>query len=98
MPYPLAIPPSRARRQFAMRLAQRKAALESARNTEQDPGLDDDDSGGNGNVSTHVTQEQEEREGHRRFARMFEEIDDSSDEEGEEDGMEVEVVRCPGGV
>lgn len=29
-----------------------------------------------------MTQEQEEREGHQRFARMFEGIDDSSDEEG----------------
>lgn len=44
------------------------------------------------------TQEQEEREGHQRFARMFEGIEDSSDDEsangvGEEDeGVDVGKV------
>lgn len=65
-PPPLQIPPSRARRQFALRLAQRKAQLEATQEQEDDP---------------EPTQEQEEREGHQRFARMFEGIDDSSDDE-----------------
>jgi hypothetical protein len=71
VPPPLQIPPSRARRQFAIRLAQRKAQLESTREQQVDP--EDHDPG--------KTQEQEEREGHQRFARMFEGIDDSSDDE-----------------
>ena len=71
VPPPLQIPPSRARRQFAIRLAQRKAQLDATREKEVDP--DDPDAG--------KTQEQEEREGHQRFARMFEGIDDSSDDE-----------------
>ncbi|KAF1939442.1 hypothetical protein EJ02DRAFT_424839 [Clathrospora elynae] len=96
-PPPLQIPPSRARRQFAMRLAQRKAQLETTREAEEDP----DD------PSAPKTQEQEEREGHQRFARLFSGIDDSSDDEslnsidaGDEDdsmlgrteveGMEIE--------
>ena len=71
IPPPLQIPPSRARRQFALRLAQRKAQLESTNAAEEDP----DD------PSAPKTQEQEEREGHQRFARMFEGIDDSSDDD-----------------
>ena len=71
IPPPLQIPPSRARRQFALRLAQRKAQLESTREAEEDP----DD------PSAPKTQEQEEREGHQRFARMFEGIEDSSDDD-----------------
>ncbi len=85
VPPPLQVQPSRARRQFALRLAQRKAQLESTREQEDDP--EDPDA--------FKTQEQEEREGHQRFARMFEGIDDSSDEEdlgdiegiGEEDDI-----------
>jgi len=76
IPQPLQIPPSRARRQFALRLAQRKAQLESTREQEEDPEStthDDDDPA--------KAIEQEEREGHQRFARMFEGIDDSSDDE-----------------
>ncbi|KAL1794546.1 hypothetical protein ACET3X_007967 [Alternaria dauci] len=72
VPPPLQIPPSRARRQFALRLAQRKAQLESTREAEEDP---DDPS------APEKTQEQEEREGHQRFARMFEGIEDSSDDD-----------------
>ncbi|KAG9193921.1 hypothetical protein G6011_03956 [Alternaria panax] len=67
IPPPLQIPPSRARRQFALRLAQRKAQLESTRDAEDDP--------------EGPSQEQEEREGHQRFARMFEGIEDSSDDD-----------------
>ena len=70
-PPPLQIPPSRARRQFALRLAQRKAQLQSTNAAEEDP----DD------PSAPKTQEQEEREGHQRFARMFEGIEDSSDDD-----------------
>ncbi|CAO2655596.1 Nn.00g043990.m01.CDS01 [Neocucurbitaria sp. VM-36] len=86
VPPPLQVPPSRARRQFALRLAQRKAQLESTREQEDDPeGAD-----------APITQEQEEREGHQRFARMFEGIDDSSDDESlgsiEGGGDEEEVV------
>jgi SIT4-associating protein SAP185/190 len=73
VPPPLQVPPSRARRQFALRLAQRKAQLESTREQEEDPE----------NPGSPKTQEQEEREGHQRFARMFEGIDDSSDDENE---------------
>jgi hypothetical protein len=72
-PAPLALQPSRARRQFALRLAQRKAALENTRD-----GEDDADGG--------KTQEQEEREGRQRFAKMFEGIDDSSEDEDEDEG------------
>ena len=71
IPPPLQIPPSRARRQFALRLAQRKAQLESARDVEEDPN----------DPSAPKTQEEEEREGHQRFARMFEGIEDSSDDD-----------------
>ena len=96
--------PSRARRQFALRLAQRKAELKSTREHEDDP--EDPDA--------PKTQEQEEREGHQRFARMFEGIDDSSDDEslgsvegiGEEDdilgridvGVEKDAVASEGHV
>lgn len=70
---------------------------------------DDDNDGADGDcdASAHMTQEQEEREGHQRFAKMFEEIDNSSDDEGVTEGVEVaawgrevegEVVRWPGGV
>jgi len=45
--------------------------LESTREQEDDP----EDAGAG------KTQEQEEREGHQRFARMFEGIDDSSDDD-----------------
>lgn len=72
-PAPLQIPPSRARRQFALRLAQRKAALESIRDQEVD--LEGDEE----------AQEREVKEGHERFAKMFEGIDDSSsDSDGDE--------------
>ncbi|KAL5444622.1 hypothetical protein PMIN06_008361 [Paraphaeosphaeria minitans] len=74
IPSPLQIPPSRARRQFAMRLAQRKAELESTRDMEDDPDDGPD------------VQEREVREGHERFKRLFEGMD-SSDDEGE--GSEV---------
>ncbi|OAL53950.1 SAPS-domain-containing protein [Pyrenochaeta sp. DS3sAY3a] len=89
VPPPLQIPPSRARRQFALRLAQRKAQLESTREQEEDPeGAD-----------IPITQEQEEREGHQRFARMFEGIDDSSDDESlgsfEGTGDEDEIAVGP---
>jgi SIT4-associating protein SAP185/190 len=53
-------------------LAQRKAQLESTRDQEDDPDHESD---------LAKAQEQEEREGHQRFARMFEGIDDSSDDE-----------------
>ncbi|KAH7562503.1 hypothetical protein BM1_02023 [Bipolaris maydis] len=76
IPQPLQVPPSRARRQFALRLAQRKAQIESARDAEDD--LDDD--------SLPKTQEEEEREGHQRFARMFEGIEDSSDDDSMHSG------------
>lgn len=69
VPPPLQIPPSRARRQFARRLAQRKAELEGKN---IDDGGDHEQSG--------KTQEQEEREGHERFAKMFEDIESDSDD------------------
>jgi SIT4-associating protein SAP185/190 len=56
-----------------LRLAQRKAQLESTREQEDDPESPEANAG--------KTQEQEEREGHQRFARMFEGIEDSSDDE-----------------
>jgi len=74
IPQPLQVAPSRARRQFAMRLAQRRAELESTREQE------DDVEG----VDVRADQEREVKEGHERFARMFEGIDDSSSDE--EDG------------
>jgi SIT4-associating protein SAP185/190 len=52
-----------------MRLAQRKAQLESTREQEEDVEGDEE------------TQEREVKEGHERFARMFEGIEDSSSEE-----------------
>jgi SIT4-associating protein SAP185/190 len=42
MPPPLQIPPSRARRQFAARLAQRKAELEASQKGDDDDDDDDD--------------------------------------------------------
>ncbi|KAF2866877.1 hypothetical protein BDV95DRAFT_611173 [Massariosphaeria phaeospora] len=89
MPPPLQIPPSRARRQFAMRLAQRKAQLENTREQEDD--VDDDGNGGGGGGVDGETQEKEVKEGHERFAKMFEGIESdedegSSDEEGDEEG------------
>lgn len=80
VPPPLQIPPSRARRQFAMRLAQRKAELEGK--------VTDDDSGED---QPEKTQEQEEREGHQRFARMFEDIESDSDD-GSLGSIEDEII------
>lgn len=80
IPPPLQIPPSRARRQFALRLAQRKAEQEG-KNTDEG---DDDD-------QNEKTQEQEEREGHQRFARMFEDIESDSDE-GSLGSIEDEII------
>jgi hypothetical protein len=79
IPPPLQIPPSRARRQFALRLAQRKAELEGKTN---DDGDDDED---------EKTQEQEEREGHQRFAKMFEDIESDSDD-GSLGSIEDDIV------
>ncbi len=80
IPPPLQIAPSRARRQFALRLAQRKAELEGKQNTDSG----DDDQG-------EMTQEQEERAGHQRFAKMFEDIESDSDE-GSLGSIEDEIV------
>ena len=80
IPPPLQILPSRARRQFALRLAQRKAEQEG-KNTDEG---DDDD-------QNEKTQEQEEREGHQRFARMFEDIESDSDE-GSLGSIEDEII------
>ncbi|KAL5118920.1 sporulation-induced protein [Pleosporales sp. CAS-2024a] len=89
VPPPLQIPPSRARRQFALRLAQRKAQLDATREAVEY----DADAAEHGK-----TLEQEEREGHQRFARMFVGADDSSDDESlnsyegagdEDEGREV---------
>ena len=80
IPPPLQIPPSRARRQFALRLAQRKAE-QAGKNTDEG---DDDD-------QNEKTQEQEEREGHQRFARMFEDIESDSDE-GSLGSIEDEII------
>ncbi|PSN60884.1 hypothetical protein BS50DRAFT_159001 [Corynespora cassiicola Philippines] len=73
MPPPLQIPPSRARRQFAMRLAQRKAELEASKEQAEEMEADEE------------TQQKEVKEGHERFAKMFEGIEDdsSSEDEGE---------------
>lgn len=58
-----------------MRLAQRKAQLESTREQEDDVEGDEE------------TQAREVKEGHERFARMFEGIeDDSSDDDDDDDG------------
>lgn len=80
IPPPLQIAPSRARRQFALRLAQRKAELEGKNN----PDAGDED-------QSEMTQEQEEREGHQRFAKMFEDIESDSDE-GSLGSIEDEIV------
>ena len=81
IPPPLQIPPSRARRQFALRLAQRKAELEGSQKNDNDDGDD----------QSEKTQEQEEREGHQRFAKMFEDIESDSDE-GSLGSIEDEIV------
>jgi hypothetical protein len=86
MPPPLQIPPSRARRQFAARLAQRKALLEQSKELGANENNDDED----GQVSEE-TQKKEVKEGHERFAKMFEGIEDSSSEdEGDVADSEVE--------
>lgn len=69
MPPPLQIPPSRARRQFAARLAQRKALLEATREQEDD--VED--------IEEEIRKE--ERANHERFSNIFEEIDDDSSED-----------------
>ena len=82
-------PPSWARRRFAIRLARRKAQLESTREAEEDPGdpsapkktQEPDDPS-----ASRKTQE-EERKGHQRFARMFEGIEDSSDDLSDNDSL-----------
>jgi hypothetical protein len=79
IPAPLQVPPSRARRQFAMRLAQRKAQLESTREQEEDVEGDEE------------TQEREVKEGHERFARMFEGIEDSSSDEDGDDEDDAQI-------
>ncbi|KAF1931446.1 uncharacterized protein M421DRAFT_56603 [Didymella exigua CBS 183.55] len=82
IPPPLQIAPSRARRQFALRLAQRKAELEGKIGDDDDDDDDDD---------SEKTQEQEEREGHQRFAKMFEDIESDSDE-GSLGSIDDEIV------
>lgn len=65
-----------------MRLAQRKAQLESTREQEDDVEGDEE------------TQAREVKEGHERFARMFEGIeDDSSDDDDDDGGGTVDNVR-----
>ncbi|CAI6317966.1 unnamed protein product [Periconia digitata] len=81
-PAPLQIPPSRARRQFAMRLAARKAELESTRDQEGDVEGDEE------------TQEREVKEGHERFARMFEGIDDDSSSDSDDEGAGAGVGKA----
>ncbi|KAF1952558.1 hypothetical protein CC80DRAFT_495337 [Byssothecium circinans] len=63
-----------------MRLAQRKAQLKSTREREDDVEGDEE------------TQEREVKEGHARFARMFEGIEDSSSSGSERDDAEGEEV------
>jgi hypothetical protein len=94
MPPPLQIAPSRARRQFAARLAQRKALLEQSKEL----GANENDDKEDGQVSEE-TQKKEVKEGHERFAKMFEGIEDSSSEdegdiadfEGEEGDKKIDV-------
>lgn len=74
MPPPLQIPPSRARRQFAARLAQRKAELAATKEEEAD---EDEGKGG-----MEVPGERKETEGGaERFSNLFEGIEDTSSEE-----------------
>ncbi|KZM28487.1 sporulation-induced protein [Ascochyta rabiei] len=82
IPPPLQVPPSRARRQFALRLAQRKAELEGSQQNDDDAGDDLDD---------EKTQEQEEREGYQRLRRMFDDIESDSDD-GSLSSVEGEIV------
>jgi hypothetical protein len=99
MPPPLQIPPSRARRQFAARLAQRKALLEQSKDLGDNDNDNDDDE--DGKVSEE-TQKKEVKEGHERFAKMFEGIEDSSSEdegdvadlEGEQDGEGITASKA----
>ncbi|KAF2110541.1 hypothetical protein BDV96DRAFT_650659 [Lophiotrema nucula] len=93
MPPPLQIPPSRARRQFAARLAQRKALLEATREQEEDPeaGLNEDE------------RKRSKRDGQGKFSGIFEGIDDDEEEDegGEgsssgEEGVEGEGDRDGG--
>lgn len=83
IPPPLQIPPSRARRQFAMRLAQRKAELDATRELEDDVG------------EMQGQQEREVQEGHERFKRLFEGMDSSDDDDDDDEsghtGSEGEV-------
>ncbi|KAH7135811.1 hypothetical protein B0J11DRAFT_502620 [Dendryphion nanum] len=84
MPPPLQIPPSRARRQFAARLAQRKAELEANQNDNND---------GEGDVGEEKKEGcggERSKESRERFKALFEDIDDdSSDEEGVASGSGV---------
>lgn len=98
MPPPLQIPPSRARRQFAARLAQRKAELEASNKEEGEGDEDEDDvaegsasgvGGGDpasdvGGIGGQRGLSKKEGEGNaERFSGLFEGIESDSDEEEE---------------
>ncbi|ORY12833.1 SIT4 phosphatase-associated protein-domain-containing protein [Clohesyomyces aquaticus] len=94
MPPPLQIPPSRARRQFAARLAQRKAMLEAS--NKEDEGDDDDDDGdGEEKTSSEAAKgkERAQAKGQERFSNIFEGIEDSSSDEESE---KVTAGKCKG--
>jgi SIT4-associating protein SAP185/190 len=77
MPPPLKIPPSRARRQFAARLAQRKAELEAS--NKEDGDEDDVATGGD-------SEKKESTDATERFSHLFEGIESSSEDDDEEEG------------
>lgn len=65
-----------------MRLAQRKAELEGSQRNDDETGNKHD---------SEKTQEQEEREGHQRLRRMFDDTASDSDE-GSSGSLEDEIV------
>jgi hypothetical protein len=92
VPPPLQVPPSRARRQFAARLAQRRAEKQAAQEAADG---DDEDDNDNENEDFSILSPNSESDvtkkspltggegGSGRFSRMFEGIEDSSDEDDE---------------
>lgn len=95
-PPPLQIPPSRARRQFAARLAQRKAALEAA-NRERDISTEPSDTFEEGLIASPEEARLDEPKGKEsgkggpeRFSNLF--SGDSSDEDDEGKGSSKAVT------
>ncbi|KAF2020516.1 hypothetical protein BU24DRAFT_403620 [Aaosphaeria arxii CBS 175.79] len=99
MPPPLQIPPSRARRQFAARLAQRKLEFEASQ--QADNAEDGDDSLSDPSALANPDDDENEKqkdgsrakEPHERFTGIFEGIEDDSSSNDGSDDLDPEMER-----